>query len=114
MLADPVLNRAVTVFLVLGLLASLVWFWRFTHAPKHSLCLFCGKPAGDDPVFDRNSEIACRECGEAEIGAQRIEFAAQKHISVTMPGSATVAGNIIERRCDPQTDAVSALKNWNG
>jgi hypothetical protein len=37
-------------------------------------CLFCGKPAGENPVYDEtNGEIACAECGTAEIKAQRKE-----------------------------------------
>jgi hypothetical protein len=34
------------------------------------MCLFCGKPAGDDAITDDAGEVACKECGEAEIKTQ--------------------------------------------
>jgi hypothetical protein len=40
------------------------------------ICLFCGKPSGDDAMVDDNGEVACRSCGEAEFNAQDKEPAA--------------------------------------
>lgn len=37
------------------------------------LCLFCRKPAGEDCISDDHGAIACHDCGEAEIAAQRDE-----------------------------------------
>jgi hypothetical protein len=34
MLHDPMLNRAVTLIMLLMLAASLVWFWRYTRGPR--------------------------------------------------------------------------------
>lgn len=36
-------------------------------------CIFCGKPAGDDPVIDDNGSTACKPCGAAEYKAQAEE-----------------------------------------
>lgn len=36
-------------------------------------CIFCSEPAGLDSVSDSFGEVACRECGEAEISAQSAE-----------------------------------------
>lgn len=38
-----------------------------------SPCTFCGKPVGDDCIYDENGEVACKPCGEAEIQAQKTE-----------------------------------------
>lgn len=37
------------------------------------LCTFCRHRVGNDSITDKNGEIACRSCGEAEINAQRME-----------------------------------------
>jgi hypothetical protein len=37
------------------------------------VCIFCAKLAGDGAISDEAGEIACADCGAAEISAQQAE-----------------------------------------
>lgn len=56
-------------------------------------CIFCGSPTDDDRKMDDNGNIACRECGDAEIAAQRTEARLEKLAQMGFGDAAEFARN---------------------